>query len=425
MEPLIPEGTQPKRSRTRKRDDGAQDAPTLSQQPSPMSYKAAVAGTSGGHAGREDLLWPAEETIELTEGDIVPPTGDHDQGITLSQSFKDKLDHQWSQAVVVHLLGRKIGYQALSTRLRALWQPRGPIKIVDLKHDFFLVRFLEESDYFHALMDGPWLIYGQALATVKIDEVTQQAHRGRYARIAIDIDLTQPLKTTVELEAGHSSPTTATAEPGSQSVSATTTRVTAPQHADDSSPSTGGYGPWLYVQRKPRPTPQRSPAASLPPKSRQSTLGQTTSARTRVGSRFHALTDTGLQESMEQSSGATESTQLFIGVGHRRPMKDIIASTPGFQPGHSFKAQGPKPPLTRARAGLIPASTRVRAPAVFLLPLTARTEIRLSNYNLPHRFRMSPLLYPLIRKWSVTNRFSGIPRWWRPRINSRWMTLRV
>ncbi|KAJ8751574.1 hypothetical protein K2173_016819 [Erythroxylum novogranatense] len=58
----------------------------------------------------------------------------------------------------------RLGYQTSSSRLKQLWKLRGPMKVVDLKHDYFLVRFLEEDDYLHALNVGPWTIYGQTLS---------------------------------------------------------------------------------------------------------------------------------------------------------------------------------------------------------------------------------------------------------------------
>ncbi|KAJ8763733.1 hypothetical protein K2173_003515 [Erythroxylum novogranatense] len=120
------------------------------------------------------------------------------------------------------------------------------MKVVDLKHDYFLVHFLEEDDYLHALTVGPWTIYGQTLSEqqwvptfsttqglvnravmwvqfpdlliawyhleiittlgntiekiVKIDEPTLQKQRGQYARLTIDLDLNSPLKTNVDLD---------------------------------------------------------------------------------------------------------------------------------------------------------------------------------------------------------------------------------
>ncbi|KAJ8767074.1 hypothetical protein K2173_012632 [Erythroxylum novogranatense] len=210
MATLDTEGNQPKRGRTQKREDVPTDRP-------PLSYSATIARLGAGGSS-----------------------------IMLSSTFRAKLDGQWSKAVVVKLLGRRIGFQALNSRLHALWKPSGPLKLIDLEQEFFLVKFLEDSDFMHALTDGPWLIYGQALSvqrwvpafrpkhgtvdraatwihipdlpiaryhpeiltalenmvgrTVKLDTMTLQAHRGRYARIAMEIDLSFPLRTSVTLD---------------------------------------------------------------------------------------------------------------------------------------------------------------------------------------------------------------------------------
>ncbi|KAJ8752598.1 hypothetical protein K2173_005487 [Erythroxylum novogranatense] len=120
------------------------------------------------------------------------------------------------------------------------------MKIVDLENDYFLVRFREDDDYLKALMHGPWVIFGQVLSIqrwvptfrssqghinravvlirfpdlsivryhpriltilgnlvgtmVRIDEATLQAHWGNFTRLVVDIDLSSPLRTGVELD---------------------------------------------------------------------------------------------------------------------------------------------------------------------------------------------------------------------------------
>ncbi|CAN1829884.1 hypothetical protein LINPERHAP1_LOCUS32682 [Linum perenne] len=152
----------------------------------------------------------------------------------------------WSNSVVVRLLGKSIGYAYLCHRLHVIWKPLGNIHIVDLDKNCFLVKFALEQDYFKALTGGPWTILDHYLAihqwdhsfrisndlpkkmvvwvrfphlpihlyhpqiltslgnligkTVKVDFNTQRAERGKFARIAIELDLNEPLAPVVEID---------------------------------------------------------------------------------------------------------------------------------------------------------------------------------------------------------------------------------
>ncbi|CAN0920947.1 hypothetical protein LINGRAHAP2_LOCUS32342 [Linum grandiflorum] len=140
--------------------------------------------------------------------------------------------------LVLRLVGKKVDIQYLYNRLRVMWQPMGRFRMVDLESEVFLAIFEDSSDYFHALTGGPWTILDHYLAvfawdlqfrvsddlpqkmvvwirfprlpyqyyhsdvltglgdligkTVRFDSRTQSSVRGKFARIAVEIDLTNP-----------------------------------------------------------------------------------------------------------------------------------------------------------------------------------------------------------------------------------------
>ncbi|KAJ9183123.1 hypothetical protein P3X46_007029 [Hevea brasiliensis] len=144
----------------------------------------------------------------------------------------------WKKVVVVRMLGRYMGYKALSAKLQALWHSED-MKILELGNDFFLVRFTNEAHYCKALMDGSWIILGSYFLVqpwtpdfsihkkdvnnvvvwirlpglplhlykkkvlraigdavgnvVKVDYMTSDALRGKYATIAVTVNLNEPL----------------------------------------------------------------------------------------------------------------------------------------------------------------------------------------------------------------------------------------
>lgn len=64
---------------------------------------------------------------------------------------------------MVKLLGRRIGYRALASRLESLWSSTLRFHIIDLENDYFLVRFKSEGDVDFVLAQGPWTIMGHYL----------------------------------------------------------------------------------------------------------------------------------------------------------------------------------------------------------------------------------------------------------------------
>lgn len=142
-------------------------------------------------------------------------------------------------AVVVKLLGKSIGYEALCNRLEALWGGSQGFSVIDLENNFYLVWFRNESDAHHALTQGPWTILGHYLTVQqwspqfdstndKIDSIvalirlpgmplhyyhkrvicmlgqiigkvikiyynTVSATRGKFSRIAVQVSLDKPL----------------------------------------------------------------------------------------------------------------------------------------------------------------------------------------------------------------------------------------
>lgn len=81
----------------------------------------------------------------------------------LSKTEEKRIYKPWRRGVIVRLLGRRIGYQALETRLKQMWVQNGVISIIDLSNDYYLVVFTNEDDHNIALSDVTWFIYDHYL----------------------------------------------------------------------------------------------------------------------------------------------------------------------------------------------------------------------------------------------------------------------
>nr|XP_025616677.1 uncharacterized protein LOC112708979 [Arachis hypogaea] len=120
-----------------------------------------------------------------------------------------------------------------------MWSGKGSIDVIDLGHEFYLVKFYSQEDLDYALLEGPWKIYDHYLAVrcwepnfnpllvtidkitawvrlpglpielydrsilrkigeligrvVKVDTNTEKMYRGKFARLCVEVDLTKPL----------------------------------------------------------------------------------------------------------------------------------------------------------------------------------------------------------------------------------------
>ncbi|KAH1113958.1 hypothetical protein J1N35_007336 [Gossypium stocksii] len=63
--------------------------------------------------------------------------------------------------VVIKLLGRNIGYNTLHNRITSLWKPISSFHLMDIENGYYLVRFLNRTDFDRVLTQGPWIIFGQ------------------------------------------------------------------------------------------------------------------------------------------------------------------------------------------------------------------------------------------------------------------------
>ncbi|XP_050216203.1 uncharacterized protein LOC126667275 [Mercurialis annua] len=159
--------------------------------------------------------------------------------ISFSGRVIEELSKQWRLTVVVKLLGRPIGYRNLCNRLDSLWNFVDSFDVIDLDNDYFLVKFRNDYDLKSVITGGPWVMLGHYLSVqewcpsfdcsndqirfinawirlprmpihyynkkvlryigsvvgrvVKIDYCTEAAERGKFARIAVELDLKKPL----------------------------------------------------------------------------------------------------------------------------------------------------------------------------------------------------------------------------------------
>ncbi|MBA0808955.1 hypothetical protein Gohar_024652, partial [Gossypium harknessii] len=199
----------------------------------------SVSDRNGSSEGREN-------DFELLEGDVSTAMVDGMPTIAFSERIKIILFKEMDLTIVLKLLGRNIGYNSLHNRILSLWKPAKSFHLMDTVNGYFLVKFQNIGDYNKVLTQGPWIIYGQYLTVqpwtrefnplqpypsvvlawirlpglprylynrkiieaiggligkvVRLDFQTDNRTRGRFARLAVFINLDKPLISQVMVD---------------------------------------------------------------------------------------------------------------------------------------------------------------------------------------------------------------------------------
>ncbi|CAI0414109.1 unnamed protein product [Linum tenue] len=298
----------------------------------PLNYKAALSGQ-----GR-DSRTTANRWTFVGEQDLVAGSFAGEPELKISDNFKERLCDPWKKTLVIRLLGRSVSYNYLCSQLRWKWRPTGSIDIMDLNNETFLVTFSNDQDYLKALTGGPWEILDHYLVvhpwspkfrtsdkihksvtawvqlpelpvhfyhrevlfalgnligrTVKLDYHTEMLERGKFARIAVELDMSKPLPTRIRLDGfwqqvlyenipqicfdcgriGHTEETcptklkSASAELGSEVIPHP---ANVGGNIDSPAEPPAGYGPWMQVMRKSRKPIRKASDSQGPQKGNQ------------------------------------------------------------------------------------------------------------------------------------------------------------
>lgn len=158
------------------------------------------AGWGGGVSYKEKLLGEIRRAYEQafvfenymdTEAESDDETSNLESGIAavnLSGKRKASIRAQWSNALIVKVIGKTVGHQFMSTRLLSLWKPIGRMECVDLGEGFFLIRFSIREDHVRVLKDGPWFVGGHYLS-IRSWEANFNPAKANVASIAVWVRL--------------------------------------------------------------------------------------------------------------------------------------------------------------------------------------------------------------------------------------------
>ncbi|XP_050264109.1 uncharacterized protein LOC126708362 [Quercus robur] len=96
-----------------------------------------------------------DEFLELPIGEKV---------VKFFGSTKTRIRVPWTNALIVKVFGKTVGYHFLHSRIISLWKPIGRMDCVDLGNDFFLIKFQAKEDHARVLREGPCFVGGHYLS---------------------------------------------------------------------------------------------------------------------------------------------------------------------------------------------------------------------------------------------------------------------
>ena len=234
--PPLPEDRFTKKARFRSHGMDADNPP-------PLSFKDALMPRTQQRRFDDTKM---DDEWDFEHGDIIVGDDGTMPTINFSQRIHEKLVKPWQNSVVVKLLGRNIGYKVLCNRLKVMWHMISDFSVIDLENNYYLIQLNSSEDAVYALTEGPWVIFGHYLivqpwtprfdstiteidsavvwirlpgmafhlydkrvlrkigqlvgTVIKIDYRTELRERGRFARIAIRVSLTQLLVSRFNLD---------------------------------------------------------------------------------------------------------------------------------------------------------------------------------------------------------------------------------
>lgn len=74
--------------------------------------------------------------------------------VLLSAAEKERIYRPWCYSVIIKLLGKNISHEYLKRKLSLLWRPTEEIILIDLGHDYYIVKFLKEENMITAAQGG-------------------------------------------------------------------------------------------------------------------------------------------------------------------------------------------------------------------------------------------------------------------------------
>lgn len=100
-----------------------------------------------------DLLKEKLAKIEYEDGDPLKPM------MYIAPSVLEGLNVPWQDALIVSLLGKRIGFDTLKDKLQQVWKLVAGFDMMNIGNGCFMVKFDEQGDRSKVMDGGQWMIF--------------------------------------------------------------------------------------------------------------------------------------------------------------------------------------------------------------------------------------------------------------------------
>lgn len=188
-----------------------------------------------------------EEEESFTDDDEPEPV--RIEGIpfvSVDKEKRDRLRRPWPFSIIVKLLGKSFNFPVFKQRLKNLWNLKEEDELIDLGYGYYVIKFRTKEAAAKILSGGPWKIMDHYLVVqrwkpnfrpsmasigkmaiwirlpelpieyfnmdmlmdigkqlgkaIRLDTNTSSASRGKFARICVEVDLSKPLVSRVQVQ---------------------------------------------------------------------------------------------------------------------------------------------------------------------------------------------------------------------------------
>ncbi|GLT90122.1 hypothetical protein SLE2022_080720 [Rubroshorea leprosula] len=192
----------------------------------------------------EELVAANPESPMIDDG--AEPSQTKVPKVKIPKSIWQRLCAPWKNAVIIKLLGKSMNFHVLHSRLLKEWRTEHEFEVIDVGMGYFIVRFVTPEDCSRVLTGGPYKFFDHYLAVqpwepsfhpatakapktavwvkfhgvpsmcyqeaivlylasklgkpIKVDSVTLLGTREKFARVCVEVDLSQKLPSSVDLD---------------------------------------------------------------------------------------------------------------------------------------------------------------------------------------------------------------------------------
>ncbi|CAI9090027.1 OLC1v1024710C1 [Oldenlandia corymbosa var. corymbosa] len=191
-------------------------------------------------------MFEEDHEILMEEGDLIFDLNGPIPKAIISEKVEEQLSLPWENVLIVKPMGLSMTLNQIRSRLYTLWYNTNGFAVMDVERDYVMVKFWNEKDAKSILQSGPWMLsnsylhvqkwdrsfddvtnkikrmvvwirlpglpvhyYNQSFLrrlgrlmgkVIHIDHQTAAKSRGKFTRMAIEIDMEKPVCTQFEMK---------------------------------------------------------------------------------------------------------------------------------------------------------------------------------------------------------------------------------